>query len=92
VALRTPDEEEPSGVLPQAALLPEQSPELSPQRSEMLELESRILADRETLKNLISQPSSPDAAFASDPEVRVIAERLPRLQAQLEELRRETAQ
>ena len=55
---------------------------------EILSLEEQIAADRETLKDLISRQR--DAIdFAQDPAVREIAERLPRLQAQLEQLRRE---
>ncbi len=55
---------------------------------EILSLEEQIEADRETLKDLISRQR--DAIeFAEDPAVREIAERLPRLQAQLEQLRRE---
>lgn len=54
---------------------------------EILSLEEQIEADRETLKDLISQRDAID--FAEDPAVREIAERLPRLQAQLEQLRRE---
>ena len=81
----------PTPPAPETAQLPEQSPELTPERAEMLELEGKILRDRETLKTLISQPRSPGDVFASNPEVREIAQRLPRMQAQLEELRREAA-
>ncbi len=74
----------PGSSLPSTTALPR--PDHS---QEILSLEEQIEADRETLKDLIS--SQRDAVdFAEDPAVREIAERLPRLQAQLEQLRRET--
>lgn len=57
--------------------------------AEILSLEEQIAADRETLKDLISQQRD-TGEFAQDPKVQEIAERLPRLQAQLAELRRES--
>ena len=44
---------------------------------------------REELKTLISQSGPSGSEFMSDPRVREIASELPRLQSQLEELRRE---
>jgi hypothetical protein len=53
------------------------------------ELETQIARDREALKQIITQ-SAGGAAAADDPRLREIAERLPRLQAELEALRNET--
>ncbi len=63
-----------------------------PSADEMAELEEQILRDRETLKDLISRQGLDSAEFTADPRVREIAQRLPRLQAELEALRREAAQ
>ena len=62
-----------------------------PPVDEMTALEAQIQRDRETLKDLISRRGLDGAEFTNDPRVREIAERLPRLQAELEALRREAA-
>jgi hypothetical protein len=58
---------------------------------EISELEAQIRRDREALKDLVSRQGLASAEFTNDPRVREIAERLPRLQAELEALRREAA-
>ena len=58
---------------------------------EITELEVQIQRDRETLKDLISRQGLDSAEFTNDPRVREIAERLPRMQAELQALRREAA-
>jgi hypothetical protein len=60
-----------------------------PRAGEIAELEGQIERDRETLRQLISTPRWDSAELASDPRVREIAERLPRLQAELAALRTE---
>ncbi len=62
-----------------------------PRAQEVAELEAQIARDRETLRTLISTPRWDSSELAKDPEIRAIAERLPRLQAELEALRREPA-
>jgi hypothetical protein len=62
-----------------------------PRAAEMAELEAQIARDRETLRELISTPRWDSAELANDPQIRELAERLPRLQAELEALRREPA-
>ena len=81
----------PSGppVFPGPPLTPALSPG-DPRASELADLEARIATDRETLRQLISTKRWDSAELASDPGVREIAERLPRLQAELEALRAET--
>ena len=59
-------------------------------QEEIAALEREIERDRELLKTLISESGATGASIASDPRVREIAERLPRRQAQLDALRRET--
>jgi hypothetical protein len=59
--------------------------------NEIAELEAEILSYREELKTLISSSSAMGTDFAENPRVREIAERLPRLQAQLQALQREAA-
>ena len=54
------------------------------------ELAAHVAADEETLKALISDPKVADR-LRSSPELRAVAERLPRLQAELEQLRAERA-
>jgi hypothetical protein len=61
-----------------------------PRAAEAAELEARIAADREQLRQMISTKRWDSAELASDPEIRAIAERLPRLQAELAALRAET--
>jgi uncharacterized protein DUF4124 len=60
-----------------------------PRKDEITELEGQIERDREALRELISTPRWDSAELASDPRVREIAERLPRLQAELAALRTE---
>jgi len=59
--------------------------------NEIAELEAQIKGYREELKTLISSSSATGTDFAEDPRVREIAQRLPRLQAQLQALQREAA-
>jgi len=61
---------------------------LSPLDARIAELEAQIAADEETLKALISDPKMADT-LRSNPELRKVGERLPGLQAELEELRAE---
>ncbi|MBM4334398.1 MAG: DUF4124 domain-containing protein [Deltaproteobacteria bacterium] len=81
----------PSGppVFPGPPLAPALAPG-DPRAAELADLEARIATDRETLRQLISTKRWDSAELASDPGVREIAERLPRLQAELEALRAET--
>jgi outer membrane biosynthesis protein TonB len=82
----------PQSDAPRAA--PGPSPSLSPEdprRDEIADLEGQIERDRETLRQLISMTRWDSAELASDPRVREIAERLPRLQAELAALRSEAA-
>ncbi len=57
--------------------------------AEIRQLEQQIEKDHEELKRRISEGEGDGTDLSSDPELREIAERLPRLQAQLDELRRE---
>jgi septal ring factor EnvC (AmiA/AmiB activator) len=59
--------------------------------AQIAELERQIARDRTTLRELIGQRDKGRADIASDPRLREIAERLPRLQRELEALRREPA-
>ncbi|MEX2206650.1 MAG: DUF4124 domain-containing protein [Myxococcota bacterium] len=67
-----------------------QLPPDDPRAAEVAELEAKIAADRETLRQMISTKRWDSAELASDPNIRAIAERLPRLQAELAALRAET--
>jgi hypothetical protein len=67
-----------------------QLPADDPRAAEVAELEAQIAADREKLRQMISTKRWDSAELASDPNIREIAERLPRLQAQLAALRAET--
>ena len=53
-------------------------------------MEARIARDRELIKTLLSQSFSSGEALVADPQLREIAERLPRLQSELRALRGET--
>jgi hypothetical protein len=57
--------------------------------AEIRELQSRIDLDREQLRELLAAERLGDEALTDDPRLREIAERLPRLQAELEALRAE---
>jgi len=81
---RAPDPE-PSA--PAAVAAPPRSED--PRSDEIADLEGRIERDREQLRLLISTPRWDSSELASDPRVREIAERLPRLQAELAALRSE---
>ena len=61
-----------------------------PRAAEVAELEAQIAADRERLRQMISTKRWDSAELAADPSIREIAERLPRLQAELAALRAET--
>jgi len=75
---------EPSAVAPVSASRPD-----DPRGEEIAELEGRIERDREELRKLISTQRWDSSELAKDPHVREIAERLPRLQAELAVLRSE---
>lgn len=62
-----------------------------PRASEVAQLEAQIASDREKLRQMISTKRWDSAELASDPEIREIADRLPRLQAQLAALQAEPA-
>lgn len=76
-------------VIPAEPLVPEpeDDPGSAPTDGGVRELQDQIARDRATLVELISEGSGVD--LASDPRVREIAERLPRLQAELDALQRE---
>jgi len=59
---------------------------------EMLALEERISRDQATIKRLISENREPGISIGSDPELREIATRLPRMQAELAQLRAKQAE
>ena len=61
-----------------------------PLAARIAELTASVAADEETLKALISDPKVADR-LRSSPELRAVAERLPRLQAELDQLRAERA-
>jgi len=61
-----------------------------PRAVEVAALEAQIATDRESLRQIISTKRWDSAELTSDPQIREIAERLPRLQAQLEALRAES--
>jgi hypothetical protein len=63
--------------------------ESEPESEEIRALQARIDVDRERLRNLVTGAGAEDEALSNDPELRKIAERLPRLQAELEALRAE---
>lgn len=88
-ARATPPARSGPPVLPGPPLAPALAPG-DPRAAEVADLEARIATDRETLRQLISIKRWDSAELASDPSVREIAERLPRLQAELEALRAET--
>jgi hypothetical protein len=75
-----------------AAPLAAQEPDVdvgAGQAAQIAELERQIARDRTTLRELIGATGVPRADIALDPRLREIAERLPRLQRELESLRRE---
>lgn len=82
---------------PEAALAPAVAPPAErapladgdPRQQEIAQLEAAIERDREELRHLISTPRWDASELASDPHIREIAERLPRLQAELAALRTE---
>jgi hypothetical protein len=74
---------------PGPALAPPPSRSEDPRKDEIAELEARIERDREELRKLVSMQRWDSSELASDPHVREIAERLPRLQAELAALRTE---
>jgi len=60
-----------------------------PRAQEIAQLEGQLERDREVLRQLISTRTWDSAELAADPRVREIAERMPRLQAELAALRTE---
>lgn len=64
-------------------------PPEDPRSAEVASLEAQIATDRESLRQIISTKRWDSSELASDPQIREIAERLPRLQAQLAALRAE---
>jgi len=75
---------------PASEVTPAARPSDDPRADEIAQLEGQIERDREALRQLISTPRWDSAELASDPRVREIAERLPRLQAELAALRTES--
>lgn len=74
-------------------LPPDEQAELAGLDAEIAEVEARIAQDEEALMVLISATDeAPRTALVDDPRFRDIAERLPRLQADLERLRERRAQ
>jgi hypothetical protein len=65
------------------------TPEVSAPPGEIAELEARIARDKDSLKDILSQGRPSGQDLASDPRLREIAERLPRLQSELNALRGE---
>lgn len=89
-----PPEAEPAISAPTVFPGPAPEPAIAgddPRASEVAELEAQIASDREKLRQMISTKRWDSAELASDPEIREIAERLPRLQAQLAALQAEPA-
>jgi len=72
-----------------ASVAPEPRGPQDPRAEEIAQLEGQIERDREVLRQLISTPRWDSAELAADPRVREIAERMPRLQAELAALRTE---
>jgi len=72
-----------------ASVAPEPRRPQDPRAEEIAQLEGQIERDREVLRQLISTPRWDSAELAADPRVREIAERMPRLQAELAALRTE---
>ncbi len=68
---------------------PVSTPEVSAPPGEIAELEAQIAHDKELLKDILSQGHPSGQDLASNPRLREIAERLPRLQSELSELRGE---
>ena len=63
--------------------------EPEPESAEIRDLQSRIDVDRELLRELLAAERLSDESLTDDPRLREVAERLPRLQAELEALRAE---
>jgi hypothetical protein len=81
-----------ASLLAGAAPLAAQEPDVdvgAGQAAQIAEIERQIARDRTTLRELIGATGVPRADIALDPRLREIAERLPRLQRELEALRRE---
>jgi hypothetical protein len=75
---------------PPAAPDPDALPaDVDPREVEVAELEQELNARREELKTLISQSSFDSSRISTDPRLRELAEIVPRLQAELDALRRE---
>jgi hypothetical protein len=96
-AVAAPSEVTPAAAPPPAPLVPQAGPETGaaekiadPRQAEIAEIEAQIERDREVLRKLISMPRWDSSELASDPQVREISERLPRLQAELAALRSES--
>ena len=89
VAPPAPDApQEPSPIVAPPAVRSPLAPG-DPRQQEIAQLEAAIERDREELRNMVSTPRWDASELASDPHVREIAERLPRLQAELAALRTE---
>jgi hypothetical protein len=63
--------------------------EADPRQAELAALERELAARREELKELISESSFDSSQVATNPRLRELAERVPRLQAEVEALRQE---
>jgi hypothetical protein len=75
----------PGGTLAQEASNSAPAPQADTDR--ISALEGQIAQDRETIKNLISQSLPIGSDLATDPQLREISKRLPRLQQELKERR-----
>jgi len=74
-------------------LAPDEQAELAALDAQIAEVEQKIASDEEALMVLISEnEASQQDALVDDPHFRDIAQRLPRLQADLERLRERRAQ
>ena len=83
-----PEVSSPPAVAPPAERATPLAPD-DPRQQEIAQLEAAIERDREELRQMISTPRWDASELASDPHIREIAERLPRLQAELAALRSE---
>ncbi len=83
-----PDRGSPDGASAPGTVSGDALPESAQQ---IAELEAQIDRDREMLKSLISEGQQHGRDVSEDPRIREIAERLPRLQSELDALRAEPA-
>ena len=77
----------PDPLAPSDAPADDVYPQLAQNSARIAELEAQIQRDRETLRRVISEGKQQGLDLARDPQVREIAERLPRLHDELAQLR-----